>query len=119
MICWKESAEAARAVSAAMPLLARANRVVIVTASETRDEAHDSVVEVAEQLAWNGVDAEVRHLLADGLSTDGLLTSAAQDCSADLVVMGGYGYSRMRETVFGGCTDTFLRSAETAVLLMH
>ena len=119
MICWKESAEAARAVSAAMPMLARADRVMIVTASKARDEAWDSMIEVAKQLAWNGVDAEVQHLLTDGLATDELLASAARDCGADLVVMGGYGYSRMRETVFGGCTDTFLRSAETAVLLMH
>lgn len=119
MICWKESAEAARALSAAMPLLAKADRVVIVTASEASYEAADSVVEVAKQLAWNGVDAEVRDLLADGLATDELLASAARDCGADLVVMGGYGYSRMRETVFGGCTETFLRNADTAVLLMH
>ena len=49
----------------------------------------------------------------------GLLSSAAQDCGADLVVLGAYGRSRMHEILFGSCTQSMIRNAETAVLLMH
>lgn len=119
MICWKESAESARAVAAAMPLLTKADRVFLVSAPEAHDDTGGSAGEVARQLAWNGIRAEVRPLRADGRSTVELLSSAARDCGADLVVMGGYGYSRMRETIFGGCTEAFLHNADTAVFLMH
>ena len=119
MICWKESAESARAVTAAMPLLTKVGHVRLVSAADANDEAEKSVNEVARQLAWNGVRAEVRFLHADGRSTDELLSSAGRDCGADLIVMGGYSYSRIRETFFGGCTEAFLRDANTAVLFMH
>ncbi len=119
MICWKETAESARAVCAAMPLLAKADRVLLVSALDASDEPGESAIEVVRQLAWNGVRAEVQQHTADGRPTEALLSSAAQACGADLVVMGGYGYSRTRETIFGGCTEAFLRNGETAVLLMH
>ena len=117
MICWKETAESARAVCAAMPLLAKAGRVLLVSALDAHDEP--GTAEVVRQLAWNGVHAETQHLAADGRPADELLSSVARTSGAGLVVMGGYGYSRTRETIFGGCTEAFLRNAETAVLLMH
>jgi nucleotide-binding universal stress UspA family protein len=49
----------------------------------------------------------------------GLLSSAAQDCGADLVVLGAYGRSRVREILFGSCTQSMIHNAETSMLLMH
>jgi nucleotide-binding universal stress UspA family protein len=48
-----------------------------------------------------------------------LLSSAAQACGADLVVLGAFGHSRMREVLFGSCTQSVIRDADTPVLLMH
>jgi nucleotide-binding universal stress UspA family protein len=48
-----------------------------------------------------------------------LLASTARDCGADLVVSGAYGHSHLREVVFGGCTQSFIRHSDRPVLLMH
>jgi nucleotide-binding universal stress UspA family protein len=119
MVCWKESAEAARAVNAAMPFLIQARRVVIASVAETGENLAEALSEVARQLAWNGVRAELRPLVATGAAIPGLLASAAQDCNADLMVLGAYGRSRMRELLFGSCTRSVIHDAGVPVLLMH
>jgi nucleotide-binding universal stress UspA family protein len=119
MVCWKESPEAARALNAAMPFLRHAGRVVVVTISENGDSPAEALAEVARQLAWNGVRAELRTVLASGGGIPALLSAAARECSADLVVLGAYGHSRMHEILFGSCTQAVIRNAETSVLLMH
>jgi nucleotide-binding universal stress UspA family protein len=119
MVCWKETAEAARAVNAAMPLLIHARRVVVVGIAEADEDVADGLSEVARQLAWNGVRSELRTIAAEGAPVPGLLASAARDCGADLVVLGAYGHSRVHEILFGSCTQAMIRNAETSVLLMH
>ena len=52
-------------------------------------------------------------------SSDLVLSAAAHECDADLVVLGAYGRSRMHEILFGSCTQAVIRNAETSVLLMH
>jgi nucleotide-binding universal stress UspA family protein len=118
MVCWKETAEAARAVSAAMPFLTRADRVVVVSIAESEDLT-ETMSDVARQLAWNGVHAETRIITPDGAAIPGLLASAAQKCGASLVVLGAYGHSRMRGVLFGSCTQSMIRNADRPVLLMH
>jgi nucleotide-binding universal stress UspA family protein len=119
MVCWKESAEAARAVNAAMPFLIQARRVVVAGVAETGENLAEALSDVARQLAWNGVRAELRPLVAAGAAIPGLLASAAQDCNADLMVLGAYGRSRMREILFGSCTRSVIHDAGMPVLLMH
>lgn len=120
MVCWKECREAAHAVTAAMPLIRRADRVLIAGVSENGEYgAPPAVNELAAQMLWQGIDAEPRSIAADGRAVASVLAATAQDCGADLVVMGGYGHGRIREMIFGGCTDAFLRSADRAVLLVH
>jgi nucleotide-binding universal stress UspA family protein len=118
MVCWKESAEAARAVSAAMPLLARANRVVVVSVAENEDLT-ETLSDVARHLAWNGVHAQTRIIAPNGTAIPDLLASAARECDADLMVLGAYGHSRMHEVLFGSCTQSVIRNADRPVLLMH
>ena len=119
MVCWKETPEAARAVNAAMPFLVKARRIVVVSIAENGDNPAESLAEVARQLAWNGVRAELRTILSSGGGIPALLSAAAQECGAGLVVLGAYGRSRMHEILFGSCTQAVIRNAETAVLLMH
>jgi nucleotide-binding universal stress UspA family protein len=119
MVCWKETAEAARAVNAAMPFLVHAKRVVIVSVAENGEDIAEALSDVARQLAWNGIRSEIRTIIPDGTAIPGLLASAAQDCGADLVVLGAYGHSRMRELLFGSCTQAVISNADRPVLLMH
>jgi nucleotide-binding universal stress UspA family protein len=119
MVCWQETPESARALSASIPLLSKANRVVIATVLEPADPSADSMNDVVRHLAWHGIDAEVRRVARDERSSGALLCAAARDCGADLLIMGAYGHSRTRQSLFGGCTQYFLSDAAHAVLFMH
>lgn len=119
LVCWNESAAAARALGAALPLLSKSARVVIVGVEDSAGASVDGIRDLAQQLAWHGINAESRWIAAGARSAAEHLDSAAADYDADLLVMGGYGHSRARETVFGGCTRHFLDHAERPVLMMH
>jgi nucleotide-binding universal stress UspA family protein len=118
LVAWKETPEAARALAAALPVLAKCKRVVIATIDEPEQPARAGA-EVVRHLAWHGIAAEALEISDDGRPVAAQLESAAADCAADLLVMGAYGRSRMRELLFGGCTQHFVAQAERAVFLMH
>jgi nucleotide-binding universal stress UspA family protein len=103
MVAWKDAREPARALTAAMPLLTEAEKVVVAEVVEGAPSANDAAT-VAAQLAWHGPRAEARTIRADSRPVAALLSSAAEACSADLVVMGSYSTGPMREEIFGGCT---------------
>lgn len=119
MVCWQESGNAARAVTAATPLLARAKRAVFVSVAEQDDGVTVALEDLARQFAWNGVATEVRVIPASRRGIPGALTAAAEECGADLVVMGAYGRSRAREFIFGSCTEAFLDGSDRPILLVH
>jgi len=119
MVCWKETPEAARAVAAALPLLANSRHVVIANVHERAHAPASGISDVARHLAWHGIDADIRRLDGSGGPASERLAAAARECAADLVVLGAYGHSRTRELFFGGCTQHFLEDAPHAVLLMH
>jgi nucleotide-binding universal stress UspA family protein len=120
-IAWKPTAQAARAVALAMPFLARAKEVVIVTVEEAADRQPsqpDEAARLARNLAWHGLKATAEHLApgSEGAAATLLAGIAAR---ADLLVMGGYGHSRLREFVFGGFTQHVLADASLPVLMAH
>ena len=120
-IAWKETAEAARALTAAMPLLAKAEKIHILSATEgSRDaaSAKASAGHLAEALLWHGLAPEI-HCLSPASDLPASITKAAIEFGADLLVMGGYGHSRAREFIFGGFTDHVLHDASLPVLLCH
>ena len=119
MVCWRETAEAARALGAAMPFLTRARCVVFAGVDERSDGMAAALADLAAQFSWTGVRADVRIVPAAGRPTAAVLASAAADCGADLIVMGAYGRARAREMVFGGCTQAFIERADRPVLMMH
>jgi nucleotide-binding universal stress UspA family protein len=119
MVCWKETPDAARAVSAAMPLLTSARRVVVVGVEEGGAPRPGALDAIVDQLAWHGVDAESRAVRRDGRSTIEVLVASAQERKADLMVMGGYGHGHAREALFGGCTQAMIEAGEIPVLLAH
>ena len=118
LIAWKAAPEAARAVTAAMPLLAKAKQILVVTVAEEEGLSDEEGARLATSLAWHGLNASTRHLRPDRLGAADTLLAAAAEQSA-LVVMGAYGHSRLREWVFGGFTEHVLRGAAVPVLMMH
>jgi nucleotide-binding universal stress UspA family protein len=118
LIAWKAAPEAARAVTAAMPLLEKAKRILVVTVAEEEGLSDEEGARLATSLAWHGLNASTRHLRPDRLgAADTLLAAAAEEGA--LVVMGAYGHSRLREWIFGGFTEHVLRGAAVPVLMMH
>jgi nucleotide-binding universal stress UspA family protein len=118
VIAWKAAPEAARAVTAAMPLLSKAKRILIATVAEEEGISDEEGGRLSTALGWHGLNASTRHLQPDRLgAADTLLAAAAEEKA--LVVMGAYGHSRLREWIFGGFTDHVLRGAAVPVLMMH
>jgi nucleotide-binding universal stress UspA family protein len=123
VIAWKNSAEAARAVTAARPFLALADRIEVVAVSESETgedrEDRESAERLAESLAWHDIKASARIVPSHGGSGPEALLAAVRDLDGDLVVMGAYGHSRLREMIFGGFTRHILRGADVPVLMFH
>jgi nucleotide-binding universal stress UspA family protein len=115
-VAWKPTPQAARAVAYALPLLRRAREVTVVTVDE-KEGRPDDVRRLVDYLARHGVRAAPRRLTPGPRgSAETLLQESAE---ADLLVMGGYGHSRLQEWVFGGFTQQVLADAPVAVLMAH
>ena len=120
-IAWKETPEAARAVTAAMPLLKKAERVVVIAANEGQgsEPTARTAARLASQLAWHGIDAQTRCVLTPvELAAEAVLGST-REAGADCLVMGAYGHSRTSEFVFGGFTRYVLHNDTLPLLLFH
>jgi nucleotide-binding universal stress UspA family protein len=118
VVGWKETSEAARALAAAMPLLQRARRVVLVHIAEGGDTP--GILEaLAGQLAWHGIAAETRLMADRSRPAEVQLPQLAADLQADLLVVGGFGHSPLRESVFGGVTRTLIEHADLPIFMLH
>lgn len=119
-IAWDFSRPAARAVGDALPLLTRTKRVHIVTVTnEKRIDTTRSGPELAKHLARHGVDVILETVDAAGRSIGTALEAAARAHDSDLLVMGAYGHSRLREFVLGGATRSMTTHPPLPVLLSH
>ena len=116
-IAWDGSREAARALTATLPLLKAAEKIVILTGLAPGQEALPS--QVGKYLAAHGLEAKTWGFIPhEGRMGDQILEQAAI-AELDLLVMGAYGHSRMSELVLGGVTRRILQKAQLAVLLTH
>jgi nucleotide-binding universal stress UspA family protein len=120
VVGWKDTLEARRAVSDALPLLEMAEHVTVVeiAAEEDQADAHKRVKDVGGWLKRHGVAAEgtVRRATGDDASQ---LNAIAHKLNAGVIVAGAYGHSRLREFVFGGVTRDLLRSTACCSLMSH
>lgn len=123
LVAWNASREATRAVQEALPLLQRAKKVRIVVFQEGRatPTAHgeEPGADIALYLARHGVNAETSRLPAGDIAVGDALLSLITDTGADLLCMGAYGHSRLREIALGGVTYDILRHMTAPVLLAH
>jgi nucleotide-binding universal stress UspA family protein/peptidoglycan/xylan/chitin deacetylase (PgdA/CDA1 family) len=111
VIAWKDTAEAARAVAAAQPFIELADRVIILTIEEDGEPDALSSERLRQALIWHNPNTTVQSLRAGLRSCIGTFLAAATAVDAELLVMGGYGHSRMREMIFGGFTRRVLSGA--------
>ena len=121
-IAWKDGPEAARAMSAAAPLLMKAQKIVVLTADEDTGRIRTSVESaerVAAQLRRPGCTSEARLVVPGGRSLPAALLETATAAGADILVMGAYGHSRLRELIFGGFTRHVLNASPLPVFCFH
>jgi nucleotide-binding universal stress UspA family protein len=123
VVAWKDTREARRAVQDALPLLHRAETIVIAEVCERSDDVGPSQArlrDVAEYLARHHVAAAVAERVrpVDGTALNSLLR-LAQDESADLIVAGAYGHTRLGEWIFGGMTQGLLAKSHVCCLFSH
>lgn len=116
-VAWDGSREGAAAASAALPLLQKAEEVVVITAREDEDVMEPS--SLARYLAGHGVKAKTWAYSPGSESIAAGLLDQADHAGADCLVMGAYGHSRLRERILGGATEGILENAKIAVLMKH
>ncbi|MBP0110330.1 MULTISPECIES: universal stress protein [Bradyrhizobium] len=119
-ICWDGSRLAARAVRDAAPFLARAAEIVIITINETDAASNEaSANSLTKHLRRRGLSTRTVALSATRADIQPTILSLAADESLDLLVMGGYGHSRLQERVLGGVTRAMLDAMTVPTLMSH
>jgi len=120
LIAWDAGREAARALNDALPFLNRADKVAVLVINPNQgDHGPEPGADIALHLARHDVRAEAHHLAADDLSIGNALLSRLVDLDIDLLVMGAYGHSRLREWILGGVTKEIFRQMTVPVLMSH
>lgn len=122
LVAWDGSREAARAVNDALPLLTSAETVTVLVVDPGSLKGKVGAqpgADLATHLARHGLTAEVMTAASGGLGAGDVIIGQATDMGADLVVMGGYGHSRLRELVLGGATQSILDHMPVPALLSH
>lgn len=122
VIAWDASREATRALSEADDLLEFAEAVTVITVdAKPKMFGHGDQpgANIAGHLSRRGLPAEVRNVDSMGRSASSAILAEAQTLNADLIVMGGYAHSRLRELVFGGATRELLRTTTVPLLMAH
>ncbi len=117
-IGWNGSAEAARAVGASMAYLHSADAVTVFTCRR-QDSISPPPDELVNYLAWHGVDADVKIVDAHDPHVGEALLKVSHDLGINMLVVGGYSRSRLRELILGGVTGHLLSSAEIPIFMVH
>ena len=115
---WNGSAESARAISAAMPLIENAETVTILTAPEGMEDKL-TIEDLTEHLGWHDIKVNVQTLNVGANSVGQALLDETKAVGGDVLVIGGYGHSRRRELVMGGVTRHIIENTDLPVLMVH
>ena len=122
IVCWDGSHEAAGALHDSLPLLERAKSVTLLVIDPEKLGPRLGAMpgaDTAKHLARHGLNVEISTVKSGSLSVGDVILGEVSDQSADLVVMGGYGHSRLREMILGGATQRLLESMTVPVLMSH
>lgn len=119
-VAWDFSRPAARAVADALPLLEKAKKVHVLTvANEKVIESRRPTAEFAKYLGRHDVDVVLDTVDAADRRIGDILESYVTSCNADMLVMGAYGHSRIREFILGGATKSMLSRPPLPIFLSH
>ncbi|MBD8892905.1 universal stress protein [Roseibium litorale] len=119
LIGWDGSSTATRAVHAALPMLSSAEKITVLLIEKKARGGGQPGAEIATYLARHGLDVTIDVVTNPQAGVADTLLNYVSDHGIDLVVMGGYGHSRMREFLFGGATREILASMTVPVLMAH
>ena len=120
VVAWDFSRAAARAVADSLPILENAKHTFIVTVTNEKViDTKRSAAELAKHLALHGVDAVLDSVDAAGRRIGEVLKTHVRSRNADLLVMGAYGHSRLREFILGGTTRSLLAQPPVPIFLSH
>jgi nucleotide-binding universal stress UspA family protein len=122
VVAWDASREATRALSEAQAILEKADKVTVLTVdAKPKMFGHGDApgANIAAHLSRRGLTTDVRNVDGAGRAPALAILEEATSLGADLVVMGGYAHSRLRDLVFGGATKDMLRAATVPVLMAH
>ena len=118
MVAWDGSHEAANALRAAVPMLMLAGSVELVTITEKKSDAFPAT-DALKYLGHYGIRAELHQRERAHPTIEETIEAVAYELGVDWIVMGAFGHSRLRETMFGGVTRYFLDFARWPLLLVH
>ena len=118
LVAWNGTREAARATHDALPFLTHADKVVVLSVNAS-GKVHIPGADISTHLARHGVDVEIHNREGNDVSVGDAILNAVSDYGADLLVIGAYGHSRVRELVLGGVTRHLLRHMTIPVLMSH
>jgi nucleotide-binding universal stress UspA family protein len=120
LVCWDGSRNASRAIADALPFLERAKAVDVLVVGKGRDRGDEIPgADIAQHLARHSLNVDLKRIVAADTDVANTILSYAADSSADLIVMGGYGHSRLREFVLGGATRGILQTMTIPTLMSH
>ncbi|HWK95047.1 MAG TPA: universal stress protein [Pseudolabrys sp.] len=120
MVCWDGGRAATRAIADSMPLLRKAKQVeIVMIASKSAKGDEVAGADLGQHLARHGLKVDVKRITSPDIDVASTILSYAADSGADMIVMGGYGHSRLREFVLGGATRGILESMTVPVLMSH
>lgn len=121
MLCWNASRESARAAADALPFLRAADEVIVLIVDPHSVDGHgaDPGADVATWLVRQGVRVTVQREIAGDAEVGDVILSRAVDRGVDMIVMGVYGHSRLREMMLGGVSRYLLAESTLPLLLSH
>lgn len=118
LVAWNDTRECRRAISDALPFLARADRVIVAGVGTRLDEVRTQIADVAAWLRRHAIDVDIVVTHAPSSKADAL-AAIADDHAVDLIVAGAYGHTRVAEWAFGGVTRALLLKGNHCALLAH
>ncbi len=120
LVCWDGSRASARAIGDGIPLLTRATAIDVIMVATGRAKSNEVPgADIGHHLARHGLKVEIKRIVAEDVDVPNTILSYAADSSADFIIMGGYGHSRLREFVLGGATRGMLDSMTVPTLMSH
>lgn len=120
MLCWDGSRAATRAVADSLPFLQKARQVeIVIIANKAAKDDEVAGADLGQHLARHGLKVDVKRITSPDIDVASTILSHAADSNADMIVMGGYGHSRLREFVLGGVTKSILETMTVPVLMSH